>query len=298
MREGSLVPSSGLLCEKPGPRIAMCKRAVLFLAGVILAIQPARAQIVAPAGRTLFNRGVMVRSLVRLDNFDEGVPGLSVRRVVNPNAVVWGAAPHLSVSFVVPVVSVDRDDPTGDDTTTGTGDGRIFARYDAIRKIVPAGYTRLSPEIGVKLPTGGAFGTGSSDFSGTLVFSHVRDAHWLVSDIQFTYNTEGDDDLRLGNRWRYDLAYLYRVFPRKSLGVPGVLLVVELNRESAARARSRGTGLPNTGGDVLFLSPGVEFFASRQLVLEVSVPIRIHEDLNGSQIRPSYSLIAGFRFLM
>ncbi len=266
-----------------------------------MASQTAEAQIVAPAGRTLFNRGVMIRSLVRLDNFDEGVSGLHVRRIVNPTAVIWGAAPHLSVGLVLPVVSLDRDDrndPAGDKTTTGTGDCLIFARYDVVRKIVRAGYTRLAPEIGVKLPTGGAFGTGSTDFSGTLVFSHVRGAHWLVSDIQFTYNTEGDDDLRLGNRWRYDLAYLYRVFPRKSLGVPGALLVVELNRESAARSRSGGSDFLDTGGDVLYLSPGVEFFVSRQLVLELSVPVRIHEDLNGAQIRPSYSVIAGFRFLM
>ena len=279
-------------------RTAVCKRIVLLLAGVILATDPARAQIVAPAGRTLFNRGVMVRSFVRLDSFDEVQPGLDVRRLVNPYAVVWGAAPHLSLSFVLPVVSVDRDTPSGDDRTTGTADGRIFARYDAVRKIVPGGYTRLSPELGVKLPTGGAFGTGSTDFIGTLVFSHVRDAHWFVSDVQFTYTSTGDDDLRGGNRLRYDLAYLYRLYPRDSIGVPGALLVLELNGESADRSRSGGIGLPNTGGDVLFLSPGVEFFASRQLVLEAAVPIRVHEDLNGSQNRPTYSVIFGFRWLM
>ena len=97
---------------------------------------------------------------------------------------------------------------------------------------------------------------------------------------------------------RYDLAYLYRLYPRDSIGVPGALLVLELNGESADRSRSGGIGLPNTGGDVLFLSPGVEFFASRQLVLEAAVPIRVHEDLNGSQNRPTYSVIFGFRWLM
>ncbi len=56
---------------------------MLWLPGAV------RAQIVAPGGRTLFNRAVMVRSFVRIDNFAEGVPGVRVRRVVNPYAVVW-----------------------------------------------------------------------------------------------------------------------------------------------------------------------------------------------------------------
>ena len=108
----------------------------------------AEAQIVAPGGRTLFNRAVMFRSFVRIDNFDEGVPGLRVRRVVNPYAVVWGAYPHLSLSFVAPLVSLQSEAPNlpaRDFTTTSFADSAVFARYDLLRKVVPGGYTRLSP---------------------------------------------------------------------------------------------------------------------------------------------------------
>jgi hypothetical protein len=52
------------------------------------------AQIVAPAGRTLFNRTVMIRSFVRIDNFDQDAPGHHVRRFINPYSVVWGAYPN------------------------------------------------------------------------------------------------------------------------------------------------------------------------------------------------------------
>lgn len=259
-----------------------------------------RAQIVAPGGRTLFNRAVMVRSFVRLDNFAEGAPNLGVRRLVNPYAVVWGAYPHLNLTFVAPLVSLDSnasDLPARDFTTTGFGDGFLFARYDLLRRNVRGGFTRFSPEVGVKVPSGGVFGTGSTDPIGALIFSHVRDPHWLVADAEFTYTTTGDDGFRGGNRWRYDLAYLFRVFPLDGLGTSSVLLVLELNGEHERRARLDGAKLPDTGGDLLFLSPGVEFLASNRLVLEFSSPIPVARQLNGTQLRPTSSFILGVRWL-
>jgi len=125
----------------------------------------AHAQIVAPAGRTLFNRTVMIRSFVRIDNFDEDMPGHHVRQFVNPYAIVWGAYPNLNLTFVAPLVIVQSrnpSDPGQNFTHASFADGSIFARYDLMRKNVARGYTRLSPEIGVKVPSGGLFSTGST----------------------------------------------------------------------------------------------------------------------------------------
>ena len=260
----------------------------------------AHAQIVAPGGRTLFNRAVMIRSFVRIDNFDEGIPGLRVRRVINPYAVVWGAYPHLSLTFVSPLVSIQSKAPSlpaRDFTTTSFADGVVFARYDLLRKIVPQGFTRLSPEIGLKVPSGGAFGSGSTDPIGALIFSHIRDPHWLIADAQFTYTTTGNNGLHRGNRWNYDLAYLYRLLLRSELGIPSVLLVLELNGEHVRPSRLNGMRLPDTGGNLLFLSPGIEFIVSHRLVLEFSSPIPVGRNLNGSQIKPTSSFIIGFRWL-
>ncbi len=83
----------------------------------------ARAQIVAPAGRTLFNRTVMIRSFLRIDNFAEGIPGLRVRIITNPYAVVWGAYPNLNLTFVAPLVSVESRDPADEEGRTGAAEG-------------------------------------------------------------------------------------------------------------------------------------------------------------------------------
>lgn len=276
------------------------------LAGIIVAViflggpGTTEAQIVAPAGRTLFNRTVMIRSFVRIDNFAEGVPGLRVRSFANPYAVVWGAYPHLNLTFVAPLVTVqsrDRSDPSRNFTTTSFADGALFARYDLLRKNVPRGYTRLAPEAGIKVPSGGAFSSGSTDAVGALIFSHWRDPHAFFADAQFTYTTTGTDGLRLGNRWNYDAAYLYRLLPWKSLGIPALFLVVEMNAEHVRRARLNGTRLANTGGNLVFLSPGVEFQPTNRLLLEFSSPIPVGRDLNENQLRPTSSYILGVRWL-
>jgi hypothetical protein len=273
---------------------------ISFLA-VLLGLPGAvRAQIVAPAGRTLFNRTVMVRSFVRIDNFDEPAPGQRTRQFVNPYAVVWGAYPNLSLTFVAPLVIVNsknRTDPSQDFTRSSFADGLIFARYDLLRKNVPGGFTRLSPEIGVKVPSGGSFSTGSTDPIGTLNFTHVRDPHWLIADAQFTYSTTGDNGMRVGNRWNYDFGYLHRVFPRSGLGVPFVLLALELNGEHVRRTRINGTPVSDSGGNLLFVSPGIEFQPTNRLLVEFSAPIPIVRDLNGAQLRPSSSFIIGIRWL-
>ena len=278
------------------------KRARWMLPAALLLLTSgmARAQIVAPAGRTLFNHGVMVRSFVRVQYFSTGVPGEGLRRVVNPTAVVWGAHTNLSLTFVAPLISVDRNsagNPSQNFTRTGAGDARVLARYDFVLKDVPGGSTRLSPEIGVKLPTGGAFGTGSTDFIAGLVFSHVRDPHWWVADAEWTLTTTGDGGFREGNTFRYDLAYLFRVWPREGMGIPTVMLVAEFNGEHHRRTRLLGAPLTDTGGNQIFFSPGVEWIVNNRTIVELASPVPLWRDPNGLQPKPSASVIAGVRWL-
>jgi len=274
---------------------AAARRILLILA--VLAPVRAEAQIVAPAGRTLFNEGVLVRSVVRFDAFEEQSGEGELRRLSNVYELVWGARPHLSLSLVTPLVHTERSGAGRDVSATGTGDSSLFARYDVLRRTRPGGYTRLAPELGIKLPTGGRFGTGSTDLLAGLVFSHVRDPDWWIADVQWTFPGTGDGDLRAGERRRFDLAYLRRVFPREGLGVPMGLAVLELNFESAESAERAGTPISDSGGEILYVSPGFEYVANRRLILEASLPIPVYEDLDGKQPEPDFSLILGARFL-
>lgn len=162
--------------------------AVLLFA-LLAAGSPIYGQIVAPAGRTLFNEGVLVRTLVRWDSFEDSESGEQLSKLSNVYALVWGARPHLSLSLVAPLVRVTR----GGVSRSGSADASVFARYDVLRDTVPGGYTRLASELGVKLPTGGVFGSGSTDLIGGLVLSHVRDPDWWIADLQWTLAGTGDE---------------------------------------------------------------------------------------------------------
>lgn len=271
----------------------------IWAAMALVPVDGANAQIVAPGGRTLFNRGVMLRSVLRYDAFEETRAGEDLERWRSINAVVWGAYPHLSLSLVTPLARLERDGPDGRERTVRSGsvDSTIFARYDVLRRDVRAGTTRLAPEIGVKLPTGGTFSTGSTDLIAGLVFTHIRDPDWFVSDIQFTRRGSGDDGLRSGDRFRFDLAYLRRVLPRGGPGEPMTLAVLELNAETAGRSEVGGVSVPDSGGTVVFLSPGIELLLSRRFVVELSLPVPVLVELNGSQPEPEVSAILGIRWL-
>ncbi len=260
------------------------------LAALTLLPAAAEAQIVAPAGRTLFNRAVLVRTLLRFDDLSgRGGPD---RRWTQQLAVVWGARPHLAVTVVAPFV-VEQ----GGATTRGSGDAAVFVRRDLWRENVPGGFTRLAGEVGVRLPTGGAFGTGALNPSAAVIASHVRDPRWWVADLEFTLGTSGDGGLEGGDQWRLDLAYLHRLLPRGEMGVPTLFLVLEANAQRSGRARRQGAALPDTGGDLVFFSPGLELVLSRRVVLELAAPIPLVRDLDGAQPRPDGSLLLGARWL-
>ena len=70
----------------------------------------------------------MIRTFVRIDNFDPGASGQRLRRFINPYAVVWGAYPHLNLTFVAPLVILRTQSPANlgrTSTTTSFADGAI-----------------------------------------------------------------------------------------------------------------------------------------------------------------------------
>ena len=119
---------------------------------------PARSQIVAPGGRTLFNRAVMLRSFLRLENFSVPEPKARRRAFVNPYAAVWGFLPEWNLTLVAPFVTVDvertLDGQRVRQTQSGFGDAQVFLKYDGLyKKNVRRGFTRLAGEFGVKIPS-------------------------------------------------------------------------------------------------------------------------------------------------
>ncbi len=313
--------------EKPAGKPAPFRRArswsaaLLFLGGVGLSSAELRAQtIVAPSARTLFNRATLVRLSVEVRHSSLRTDGRStaVTQYVPVLAVVYGFRPNWTIIVAQPYAVVDVTNRMGDETRreslNGLADTRVFIQYDGLyRRNTPGGLTRLSAVFGVQVPTGAdRFSTGAVAYTGGVIFQKaVRLKHVFTGDFEYTRATENRRGLSMGDRIRFDAALSRFVisqdkappgasWPRKAFDRIfryGAYFVLELNGTWQARARTRGTPLPDSGGAMLSVSPGIQWFLSNAFLVEFSAPIPVVKALSGKQPKPNSTFLLGFRIL-
>lgn len=179
--------------------------------------------------------------------------------------------------------------------------GSLLAGLD-----LPTGETSARASNGERLET--EFQPGSGAVDGSLGFAVTRTSRWLSADASAVYTIAGRGARKtdLGDVFAYGIAVAHR------LGAHGGeaghdhdhghrLLwdaFVELNGEWRARERVGGETDANSGGTLLWLSPGARLTVGGRLTIGVSVGIPIAEGLHGDQVRPSWRLVtsAGLAF--
>jgi hypothetical protein len=169
---------------------------------------------------------------------------------------------------------------------------------------------------GVKAPTGdddvrndlgdvfaAEFQPGSGAWDFTLGGAVTRRAgHWSFdASGLYTVAGENDDDDDLGDRFAYGLAASYRVIGHpphhQHMGIGahshlGVDLVLELNGEWHDEQSEGGEADPNSGGNVVFLAPGVRVVHD-QVSGYLTIGAPIISDMNGVQAEPDLRITAG-----
>ncbi len=103
--------------------------------------------------------------------------------------------------------------------------------------------------------------------------------------------------MELGDELQYDLAYEIRVSPREwpERGTPSqIYLVLEANGRTSRRALSDGVELSDTGGTLVFLSPGIQY-VTRRVLYEASLQIPVIHNLNGDQVETDLAAGVGVR---
>jgi hypothetical protein len=87
------------------------------------------------------------------------------------------------------------------------------------------------------------------------------------------------DDFKFGNEFRVDVAGVYDIYTKP--GVSALEAILELNLLNVAKDEDEEAGgkVPNSGGTILYLSPGLRFnFPPMSLGLLVKFPV--WKDLN------------------
>jgi Putative MetA-pathway of phenol degradation len=187
----------------------------------------------------------------------------------------------------------------------------------------PTGVTDRHTDTGEPFDAEFQPGTGSWDGLFGLAATKRIGPWSFDANVLYILATEGTQNTDLGDRFLYNAAVSYRLMrgeralaPMKlgalpdpmwhggpgthqhrrdhqeTLTSPSLDLVLELNGEWHARQVEAGVTDPNSGGNTLFLSPGLRYSKDNWSSF-VSVGIPIINDLNGIQAEPEVRVITG-----
>lgn len=275
----------------------------------------------APSGRTLFNRASLIRSFAEVRHLSVRTPDgkfVEVTQYITPLAFVYGFHPKWTAIVVQPYVVADITTRTANQTTrqnlNGLADLQFFAQYDGLySRNTPGGLTRLSGVFGIQTPTGAKrFSPDAFQYTGGLIFEKVAKLKYaFTADFQYTFATKNEQGLSIGDRAQFDAVPAYFIISRQEppsdarwlrkafhrVFQNGAYVVLEFNGNWQGHAQQSGTDISDTGGTTLAISPGIQYFVGRPLLLEFSAPIPVVKELNGIQPRPDSTFLFGFRWL-
>jgi len=266
--------------------------------------------------RTVGFGGAAVRSFASLSRFSNR--GASLRIISVPLIIPYQFTGRTVGRVIVPYVSKHFENPAGqDEETSGIGDLRLFVKHAVYRKLGKGSSTVFSLTGGLRLPSGSSrkrgrdgkrlspllqtgLGSVGITFGGLLTATDLVARYEFHAGLTYTANTRAND-FKAGNVFQYNMAGVYRLYPARYEGpfeeIKEIDLVLELNGQHANRNKQDGRDLSASGGERVFLSPGVLFIASPRLLFEAGFQWPIIQRVNGPQLEADYRTLVGFRYL-
>lgn len=212
--------------------------------------------------------------------------------------------------------------PHGD--SKGVGDSVFLAQYRIMHS--GSGYDGALV-LGVKAPTGKTDvtdhgevleiefqpGSGSWDPLFGIAVGRSKGSLGVFASALYSLATDGDRETNLGDAFFFNLALTYRVTPRQAAhehtdmhagdhdhghepgaddGGIAVDITLALNGETREKVRVDGESEANSGGDLMYVSPGVRVSGGK-LGAFASVGLPVVNSSNGVQTDVDYRVIAG-----
>ena len=221
-----------------------------------------------------------------------------LRAFIAPQTLVYGITPRLTAFATIPFLLHRDVDARGKNvrSDSSVGDLTLLGRYTFfVDDYAPLSTRRVALLGGVKLPTGAErFGTPTFDPMVGAVGTWAANRHELDVDGLYTITTERKD-FEAGDRFKYDVAYRYRLWPAR-FGLRAMQLngIVELNGVWTDRGRRDGRKIRSSGGHILFISPGVQFVTKRWII-EASAQLPVVQELNGPQLETDVIAVLSLR---
>ncbi len=265
-----------------------------------------------------FARFTVLNSL--LSDGEEGSnPGdRSILVFAQPFVFSYTVLPGLAVRAMYPLISKQFENlpnPSVPSSNTGFGDLTLAAKYRFFFHVTGQSRTDIAVISGAKLPTGSIskvdsegrrlprpmqIGTGSTDFFGQIAgsYSHAGHGFSLFADFLYRENTNAED-FEFGDQWGWNLGGQKRILPAQLAGYETTEVYAELALQYQHLSPNRITGRqnPDSGGNMLFLAPGLSFILKRRYLVEASFQYPLRRDLKGSQLTQGWNLQIGTRLI-
>ena len=159
----------------------------------------------------------------------------------------------------------------------------------------PTGDSRLLNSEGEYVEPAATAGTGAWDGLAGLAYTIPLNAA-LTFDASTLYTFRGErHDYQLGDRFDAATSLAWRVCGDAKT-YPQVSLVAEATLRHVQKSVEGGEDDSDTGGTVLFLSPGLKVSFSERLSASVGVQLPVMQDVNGSQVETSFRLLTSLSF--
>jgi hypothetical protein len=246
----------------------------------------------------------------------------SVNTFLQPSVfAAYGITDDLTMGLRIPyVIRSGVRTPTEDGDAvdklvnpSGFGDVSVFGQYRFFH--TDDNLNQASLTIGLKTPTGATGvqtnqgttfethqqpGSGSWNPSAGLSFTRAMGSFSFDTNVLYTVATKGAQQTNLGDVFDYNFALSY------AFGAPvrnGIFAssnnapwtaILELNGEWQDFQNTAGQIDPNSGGNTIYISPGIRFSGGKGWNTALSIGAPIVTDLNGFQSDPSYRITYRF----
>lgn len=194
------------------------------------------------------------------------------------------------------------------------GDATIMGLYQMYTDREMGPNKALTAGIGVKTATGSSTettssekyvhahmqpGTGSWDPLVSLLYTQMADPFLMQADMTHQFSTRNRQGYEFGDSTAVNLGATYAVAPEFNVSAGMTYLHVGRANDRDGNYTNRNSLMDdpaNTGGDSLWLSPGIQAIPVKNAMVDMKVQFPVWEDVNGIQLVTRYRLVIGMAY--
>lgn len=210
--------------------------------------------------------------------------------------IIYGITSDLAATLIIPgILNKVEKTATEDQSSSGFGDASLRLKYRFWRRDSPGIQDSAAIILGGKFPTGDEnekpkLGSGSTDFLFGLAVARESRRWYYFGDFRYRLNTQ-NDQFKAGDKIFADVAIGIRPWLTEYLE-PDWVFLVEMNWETQQRNELFEKDVSDSGGNLLFVSPGF-FLTYRNWAVKGGVQVPVYQNLYGNQPEVDYRFALG-----